>query len=73
MPDGYDQPQGEQILLGAEPILDVDVAGSARAIVRADPETAASPYVLAHGKIRVDRAEGSLSWGRNPCEDEHPA
>ncbi|MFJ6761102.1 hypothetical protein ACIQNK_39625 [Streptomyces sp. NPDC091273] len=63
----------DQIFLGGERILDMNVASSALAIVKADPETATSPYVLAYGKIRVDRTGGSLSWGQYSCEDEHPA
>ncbi|MFJ6486677.1 MULTISPECIES: hypothetical protein [unclassified Streptomyces] len=62
----------DHILLGAEPALDMNVAGSALAIIMNDPEMAASPYVLGHGLIKVDRANGSLDWGRHPCEDEHP-
>lgn len=29
-----------------------------------------SPYVLLHGMIKVDRAEGSLQWGQYDCPDE---
>ncbi|MFJ3928537.1 hypothetical protein [Streptomyces sp. NPDC090022] len=62
----------DQILLGAEPVTDMNVAGSALAIIKADPETDASPYVLGHGQIKIDRTNGSLDWGQYPCEDEHP-
>ncbi|MFD6970418.1 hypothetical protein [Streptomyces sp. NPDC059949] len=61
----------DQVLLGAEPVVDVNVAGSALAIIKADPETAATPYALDHGQIMVDRAHGSLRWGHHPCEDDH--
>lgn len=62
----------DHILLGAEPVIDMNIAGSALAIVKADPEIDTSPYVLGHGAIKVDRTNGSVQWGQYPCEDEHP-
>ncbi|MFI6620198.1 hypothetical protein [Streptomyces sp. NPDC050528] len=61
----------DQILLGAEPAIDARVAALSVAIVRADPRLATNPYALNHGRIQVDRAHGSLSWGQYECTDDH--
>ncbi|MFI0990587.1 hypothetical protein [Streptomyces exfoliatus] len=61
----------DQLLLGAEPVIDGLVVGSALSIISADPDVAADPYVLNHGQIEVDRVRGSLSWGRYECTDDH--
>ncbi|NUL14616.1 hypothetical protein [Streptomyces lunaelactis] len=61
----------DQLLLGAEPVIDMNVAGSALAIIQADPEVSAEPYVLNHGQIKVDRTHGSLRWGQHECTDDH--
>lgn len=60
-----------QILLGAEPALDMNVAALALRIVKADPSLAADPYVLHHGQIKVDRTHGSLRRGQYECTDDH--
>ncbi|GGX99919.1 hypothetical protein [Streptomyces fructofermentans] len=61
----------DQMLLGAEGVIDMNVAGAALAIVKADPEMAATPYALNHGEVVVDRTHGCLQWGHHPCEDDH--
>ncbi|WP_338899899.1 hypothetical protein WBG99_33240 [Streptomyces sp. TG1A-60] len=61
----------DQILLGAEPALDTSVAALALAVVQTDPSLVTAPYVLSHGRIKVDRARGSLSWGQYGCTDDH--
>ncbi|MFE9927243.1 hypothetical protein ACFYQA_38775 [Streptomyces sp. NPDC005774] len=61
----------DQMLLGAEGVVDMNVAGRALAIIKADPEMAVTPYALNHGEIVVDRTHGSLEWGHHPCEDDH--
>jgi hypothetical protein len=59
------------LLLGAEPVIDECVAGSALATIQVDPDLAAEPYVLNHGQIEVDRRHGSLRWGQYECTDDH--
>ncbi|UPZ34596.1 hypothetical protein MUK60_42920 (plasmid) [Streptomyces sp. LRE541] len=61
----------DQVLLGAEEVIDMNVVGRVQMIIKADPEVAAPPYTLNHGELSVDRAHGLLDWGDHPCEDEH--
>jgi hypothetical protein len=61
----------DQVLLGAEEAIDMNVLGRVQVIIMADPEVAAPPYTLNHGEVMVDRSRGSLDWGDHPCEDEH--
>ncbi|MFF3018195.1 hypothetical protein [Streptomyces sp. NPDC057939] len=61
----------DQVLLGAEEAIDMNVVGRAQVIIMADPEVAARPYTLNHGELLVDRAHGLLDSGTHRCEDEH--
>jgi len=62
----------DQVLLGAEEAIDMNVLGRVQVIIMADPELAAAPpYTLNHGELLVDRSHGLLDWGDHPCEDEH--
>ncbi|MET9554551.1 hypothetical protein [Streptomyces sp. NPDC006645] len=61
----------DQVLLGAEEVIDMNVLARVQMIIKADPEVATPPYTLNHGELLVDRSHGLLDWGDHPCEDEH--
>ncbi len=61
----------DQVLLGAEEAIDVNVLGRVQVIILWPIRRwQHPPYTLNHGELLVDRAHGFLDWGDHPCEDE---